>query len=101
MSVKNVKTDGRSRMAMNVMIGLALLSQLADRMEPGNSRVPFPCGVLGADEQRERLETVVGGVGARDHGRQLDVVPILDVGGSYLHVGSVSCIFMEDESKGI
>ena len=40
---------------------------------------------------REMLETVMGGIGGRDHCRQLDIIPILDVGSSNLDIGCVSC----------
>lgn len=54
---------------MKVMIGLnahqcrVLLSAYANM----DSRIPLPCRVLCVNQERERLEAIMCGVGARDH----------------------------------
>lgn len=76
---------------MNVMIGLALLSQLADRMEPGNSRVPFPGGILSGDENRECVHAGVGGVRGGNEAGERRVVRVLDIRRGDAYIGRVLC----------
>lgn len=53
-NVMSVNTDGRSRMTMNVMIGLKRVKIYLYSTERG-SRIPFPSRIFGSDQEPESL----------------------------------------------
>ena len=97
----NVRQEGRRSIMMKVMMGLKGVHELrTEQRYAMNARIPLPRRVLGADEQRKRLEAIMSRIGRRDHGRQLHVIPILDVCRSDLDVRCISCKLKIDTGLG-
>lgn len=54
-NVMSVNTDGRSRMTMNVIIGLKKRVEIYLHSTERNSRIPFPSRIFSSDQEPKCL----------------------------------------------